>query len=330
MQLTDTHDADRSPGTRVLGPSLALELDWAVHGASSEDLRAAHPELRRLYTDRPELGERLRRFWEDGVTCRPELDVLAHHAGALEETSFAGLRAAIEANLATLPAELPLTSETPEDRAAILARLGALRQSPKLHRDWFGLLSEVAAAIDDWWRTAGIPAVERAGAQWRDDLARGADWQQLVGTSCAGLRSHLPSIVARQREGSLEVLLAPCALFGKGLYLDLPGQVLVGFGVTGPDAAARGRTEQIARRLRAVADPTRLAILDHLAQGGASVTDIARVFALSQPTVSSHIRKLRDAGLVTAQRAGTRIEVTVDQEQLATLGSELAGLGAPG
>lgn len=327
MQLVKTPGSPRPP--RVLGPSLPLELDWAVHAASSPDLRAAHSELARLYAEQPGLAERLQGFWGDGITCRPELDVLAHHAGVLETTSFSALRAAIEATIATLPADLPLTSETPDDREAILARLGALRTSTQRRGAWFELLGEVWIALDGWWQTEGIPSVEQAAAQWRHDLARGVEWQQLVTTGCSVFVSHIPAIAARQQEGDVELLLAPCSLFGKGLYLDLPGTVLVGFGATRNDSSARARTEAIARRLRAVADPTRLAILDHLAQGGASVTEIARTFSLSQPTVSSHIRKLRDAGLVVAERMGTRLEVRVKLDEITALGHDLAGLGSP-
>jgi ArsR family transcriptional regulator len=102
--------------------------------------------------------------------------------------------------------------------------------------------------------------------------------------------------------------------------------VLVGYGTgrDGPDA--RARTEQMARRLRALSDPTRLAILDHLGRGASSVTEIARAFGLSQPTVSTHVKHLREAGLVSAERRGTRLEVAVDREAVAALGGELGEL----
>ena len=52
----------------------------------------------------------------------------------------------------------------------------------------------------------------------------------------------------------------------------------------------------------ALANPTRRAMLDHLALGDATVNDLARPFALSQPTISSHIKILEAAGLVTRGR----------------------------
>lgn len=48
----------------------------------------------------------------------------------------------------------------------------------------------------------------------------------------------------------------------------------------------------------ALADPTRRAILSRLAQGEASVTQIAAPFSMSQPAVSKHLRVLEQAGLI--------------------------------
>jgi DNA-binding transcriptional ArsR family regulator len=52
----------------------------------------------------------------------------------------------------------------------------------------------------------------------------------------------------------------------------------------------------------ALADPTRRAILARLAQGEATVGELAKPFAMSLPGVSKHLRVLRDAGLVAQGR----------------------------
>jgi DNA-binding transcriptional ArsR family regulator len=77
---------------------------------------------------------------------------------------------------------------------------------------------------------------------------------------------------------------------------------------------------------RVLADPTRLAILDHLADGASSVGEIAQSFSLAQPTVSTHVKHLRDAGLVTSNRRGTRVEVSVNQDAVQAVASELGSL----
>lgn len=62
----------------------------------------------------------------------------------------------------------------------------------------------------------------------------------------------------------------------------------------------------------ALADPTRRAILARLTHGDASVVELAKPFAMSQPAISKHLRVLEHAGLVStvqdAQRRPRRIE----------------------
>ena len=62
----------------------------------------------------------------------------------------------------------------------------------------------------------------------------------------------------------------------------------------------------------ALADPTRRAILTRLATGEASVNDLAKPFAMSQPAISKHLKVLERAGLISrgrdAQRRPARLE----------------------
>ena len=56
----------------------------------------------------------------------------------------------------------------------------------------------------------------------------------------------------------------------------------------------------------ALADPTRRAILARLAQSEATVTELMAPFALSQPTISKHLRVLENAGLIETGRDAQR------------------------
>lgn len=62
----------------------------------------------------------------------------------------------------------------------------------------------------------------------------------------------------------------------------------------------------------ALADPTRRAILARLISGEASVTELAKPFAMSQPAISKHLKVLENAGLISrgrdAQKRPCRIE----------------------
>ena len=75
----------------------------------------------------------------------------------------------------------------------------------------------------------------------------------------------------------------------------------------GPNTPAMNavESESLAARFKALADPTRVAIVNRLAVGECCVCDLNAAFDLSQPTISHHLKVLRDAGLVESSRRGT-------------------------
>jgi len=62
------------------------------------------------------------------------------------------------------------------------------------------------------------------------------------------------------------------------------------------------QADQLSVTFAALADPTRRAILARVAQGDATVMELAEPFKLKLPTVSKHLKVLRHAGLVTQGR----------------------------
>jgi len=75
----------------------------------------------------------------------------------------------------------------------------------------------------------------------------------------------------------------------------------------------------------ALSDPTRRAILARLAQGEASVAELAAPFAMTQPAVSKHLKVLQRAGLISrspdAQRRLSRLDARPLQEASHWLGT---------
>ena len=71
-------------------------------------------------------------------------------------------------------------------------------------------------------------------------------------------------------------------------------------------------SERLDLTFAALADPTRRAILARLATGGATVTELAEPFEMSQPAISKHLRVLERAGLISmdvdAQRRPRKLE----------------------
>jgi DNA-binding transcriptional ArsR family regulator len=72
------------------------------------------------------------------------------------------------------------------------------------------------------------------------------------------------------------------------------------------------RSDRLDATFAALADPTRRAILSRLASGEASVLELAKPFAMTQPAISKHLKVLERAGLISrgrdAQRRPCRIE----------------------
>ena len=61
---------------------------------------------------------------------------------------------------------------------------------------------------------------------------------------------------------------------------------------------------QLDRTFAALADPARRTIVERLAQGSATVSELARPLPMSLPAVMLHLKVLEDCGLVTSQKAG--------------------------
>ncbi|MGW3524225.1 ArsR/SmtB family transcription factor [Streptomyces olivaceus] len=83
--------------------------------------------------------------------------------------------------------------------------------------------------------------------------------------------------------------------------------------------------ERTARMFKALGDPVRLRLFSAVAShegGEACVCDISDV-GVSQPTVSHHLKKLKEAGLLTSERRGTWVYYRVEPSVLAAMGQLL-------
>ncbi len=69
----------------------------------------------------------------------------------------------------------------------------------------------------------------------------------------------------------------------------------------------------------ALADPTRRAIIAQLADGEATVQDLARPFSISQPAISRHLKVLEEAGLIETRVDGTARPRRLKPEAVAEL-----------
>ena len=95
-----------------------------------------------------------------------------------------------------------------------------------------------------------------------------------------------------------------------------------------PPLAVRALTPESAARLapmfKALGDPVRLRLLSLIASAGeACVCDLTQAFDVSAPTISHHLRVLREAGLVDGERRATWVHYRVHPDALNRLGALL-------
>jgi len=80
----------------------------------------------------------------------------------------------------------------------------------------------------------------------------------------------------------------------------------------GTDIGARGpvrrgaaaRNQEISRVFQALADPTRRAVVERLARGPASTTELARPFDMALPSFAQHLAMLEQCGMVRSRKEG--------------------------
>lgn len=88
------------------------------------------------------------------------------------------------------------------------------------------------------------------------------------------------------------------------------------------------RSVELAGMFKALADPVRLRLLSLIAShadGEACVCDLTDAFDLTGPTISHHLKVLREAGVIEGDRRGTWIYYRVRPQALTQLSSLLAG-----
>jgi DNA-binding transcriptional ArsR family regulator len=205
-----------------------------------------------------------------------------------------------------------LEAEPDDEREVILKRLSRLAAEKRLRTRYVALLRDIWAHFDSTWVTAGREHVQAVGATWATRFASGMPALDLCHGEHIARRTPAFHLTVRRAQDDGTLLVSPC-LVGRGHIIALPGRLslAIGVGDVDPVVTRREAAAEISDRLKALADPTRLTILTQLAYAPSGVTELARTLHIAQPTASVHLRQLREAGLVTAQRAGTRMVYSV-------------------
>lgn len=193
------------------------------------------------------------------------------------------------------------------------------------------LLEALWREVASYWSEQGRPLAERAAQEVEQRLAEHGDVvRALPSHHFAQFEALAAKLRTQAARGPL--FIVPLALAsGGGFHLEASRAAALGFGLQAEDVHARTEAQvgHVARRAKALSDPTRLMLLSLLARYPTTqltVGDLARQLGVSQPTVSGHLKTLREAGLVRVERQGNRSLPSLDRTEVRELLDALDGV----
>ncbi|MGH9054444.1 MAG: ArsR/SmtB family transcription factor [Acidimicrobiales bacterium] len=301
--------APPAPSVRyVVRHSMAMELVWALLVVPGEP-EVEYPARAGRFDSVPGLQERVRGFWGDGVDCYTEIVVVADRGGVLFEEDPNRLWGGLAAGAAATPRFEPLESETPEEQEVFRARLARLREDPVTREGWLAVLRDVWDAIAGAWEETGRSAVDTYAWELEGKLGGTGGYAELEPFAKCDFNGLLPRMVRQFSAQGHEVTVTPGWLARRGYVVALADRLVVAPAAPEIPPGPSPETRERARRLKALGDPTRLAILEACARRPRAVGALAGDMGLAQPTVSNHVRILRDAGLlIQGKESGRRLQ----------------------
>lgn len=205
----------------------------------------------------------------------------------------------------------------------------ALHQLLDTGSTWPDQLRRLSLALIDEWRETGLSTVENHQAQFDSRFAETGDIiKSLPPYHFTRFEETAASI--RTAEGQQEIVVIPLYYAAAGGFsFESGGRQFVGFGLRSEHVFEdiRARVDREARKIKALSDPTRLLLLTLVARySGFSLTvgDLAEYLGVSQPTVSGHLKILREAGLVYVDRQGNKSFYRPDTEAMNELLTDMA------
>jgi DNA-binding transcriptional ArsR family regulator len=300
------------PPIRVAA-SAPLELMWLIHWTGAAH---AHPDFAEVEKLRQRHGPELSRIWADHPQYASEMLVLAHRSGTMLDLDLKRFFSRLDAAVNDTSPVPSLLSESPAERELTGERLARLRSDPALRKRYVDVLQALWSDVQDDWEGAGRAAVAAEAQKWSRALESGTPYRQLLRVQHIWPPRPETDTFADAAEAEGNLVMTPSWFGGHISVLEFDGLVYVGRGIQIGEPSLKQVANEVSSHIKALADPTRLAILLRLAREPASVTEIARQFALSQPTVSAHVQVLREAGLLEEKTVGRSAQLSASQDGL--------------
>lgn len=308
-------DVPRAP-IRV-APSAPLELMWLIHWAGAGHSHGgAYIKLDELHLRR---GAELEKLWGERLASySTEMLVLAHRSGTMLDQDLKRFFSRIESAIDD-PRIPSLLSESQTEREIVSERLQRLRADPAFRKRYVAVLRGIWSDAEPEWEAEGRPAVTAEAKKWTRALDDGAPYRQLLQVQHIWPPRPETDVFADAAATEGNLFVTPSWFGGKIHVLEFDGVVYVGRGIRLGEPSFKEVAVEVSSRIKALADPTRLAILLRLARDPGSVTQLARQFNLSQPTVSAHVQVLREAGLLEEKTVGRTAQLSASEEALRSM-----------
>ena len=316
-----------TPSCRAVSPSASSELAWLLN-LLTQTARYAEPALAELESSllpgisrlRKPIKERLSAMWNDELAGCPELMYAAHEADCVLDDSLNRLFAWLADRPTKSSPDHAMLTEPEPDRLAIAGRLRKLRESARARDAYRSVLVEVWHLASSAWERHGRAVVAQACDAWKLKLNSGVAIEELVPPRhplTYADRLGFDDLFTHRAEFALSPLYF-CMSGGHVIDLDDYVSIAVPASDLLPVRKVRDAAF-VSDRLRILAEPSRVQILIHLLSAPSGVMDLARSLRMSQPTVSGHLKILREAGLIQPRRFGTRTVMVASRKRIERL-----------
>jgi DNA-binding transcriptional ArsR family regulator len=321
------------PVCRAVSASAPAELAWLLN-LLVQTARYAEPAIAELDASllpgisrlRAPIGERVERLWADELAGCPEVMLVARLAGSVLDDEPKRLFEWLRSGKATSGPAASMLTEPEESRSAIARRLRRLQEEPRARHEYREILVDVWDLASNAWERSGRAAVAAACRSWQAKLDTGESIEELVPPRHPLTRADrlgFDDLFMHRDEYALSPLYF-CLSGGHVVDLDDYVHIAVPASDLLPVRKVRDAAF-VADRLRVLAEPTRVHILIQLLSSPSSVMDVARSLRISQPTVSGHLKILRDAGLVLPRRFGGRTVMAASRKRVERLLEDARG-----
>jgi ArsR family transcriptional regulator len=315
------------PVCREVSPSAPSELAWLLN-LLAQTARYAEPALAELEATllpgvgrlRQPIRARLEQLWGDGLAGCPELVYAAHQADCLLDETPQRLFASLAKTSAGSTADRAMLTEPRGDRPAIAERLNRLHDDAKARHVYRDILADIWQVASNTWERHGRAVVAEACAAWKGKLQPGASIEELVPPRHPLTNSDRLGFDDLFTHRSEFVLSPLYFCLSGGHVIDLDDYVHIAVPASDLLPVRKVRDAAfVSDRLRVLAEPRRVHILIQLLSAPSSVMELARALRVSQPTISGHLKILRDAGLIQRKRFGARLVLVASRKRVERL-----------